>query len=112
DDPQTARVVSEALLLRGDQPGRGAVARRLIDPLSPLPSNVSAPGSAIDGELFNRAAAVFLGRHDLAGAQFAAGLATAVAPQSADGWSTLAAVLDQAGLTVPAAQARAHIRPQ
>jgi hypothetical protein len=108
DPQQIAALLVEALHARGDHPAREAVALRLTNPSAPLPSGISTPISAADGDLYLTAARTMLAADDVLGAVFAAQLASQANPTSPDPWTTLADLYLRSGRPTLAESARQH----
>jgi hypothetical protein len=109
DPERAAPLLAEALRLKGSQPAREAVARRLLQPQLPLPSAavVTLP-SPPDADLFGHAARIFAMRADRDGAFFAAQLAADANPAAVAPWQDLASLWQAQGRPDLAQQARAQ----
>ncbi len=108
DPPQAAAYIARALNARGDEPARRDVANRLLDPLAPLPAQLSAPASPQDANLFMYASRILLAAGDLPGGIVSAQLATLSAPEQEVTWIALADALERAGSPTGATRARAQ----
>jgi Flp pilus assembly protein TadD len=108
DPNRSAALVSEALQLRGSDPARSTLARRMLNPNSPLAAGASIEPSPADADMFLLSSRLFLARGDLAAAVYAAQLSTRAAPTSPGTWQQLARLLDRLGRTAEAADARAR----
>src|SRR5204863_5864453 len=108
DPNRAATLVAEALRLRASDPARASLARRLLDPVSPLPTAPSIDPSPNDIDMLLLSSRLLEARGDLAAAIYAAQLSTQAAPTWPAPWQRLATLLDQVGRPIQAAIARAR----
>jgi hypothetical protein len=108
DPNRAATLVSQALRLRANDPARAALARRLLDPVSPLPATVTIDASPNDADMLLLSSRLLEARSDLAAAVYAAQLSTQAAPTWPATWQRLATLLDKLGRPTQADDARAR----